>query len=201
VLQREAENAGGVCATLPHTSRCGSAVRSFVADVRSSQTLGLDSNYITGRLALEGGGDCRADCFRGPTGGRRIDVAVTFSRGSLLVPKQCADEGQPEACADSDRRTRMPQRMQCDAALEARMLDELAPRPVEITAGCIGLIAGDHKVAEADLREILEYGERRGVEPDRPRTGLAIRQHEQSAFKVDVVPTKGQNFAEPTAGQ
>ena len=94
----------------------------------------------------------------------------------------------------------MPERMQCDA-LEACMLDHLAPRTVEIAAGRIGLIAGDHVVAEPDLRQLLEYGECRGIEPDRSRASLAVRQHKQRTLEIDVVPTEREDFVEPTAGE
>jgi hypothetical protein len=81
-------------------------------------------------------------------------------------------------------------------------LGNRAPGTVEIGAGLLALSPGALACDDVSAKtfKLREYSERRRVEDDRLRASLAVREQEQTAFQIDVLPFELQDFAESSAG-
>jgi hypothetical protein len=71
---------------------------------------------------------------------------------------------------------------------KAGVLHHLPPGTIEIPARSIGALAGDHEVTHTDLGQLLEHGECGRIQPNRPRSRLAVLEHEECLLEVHLIP-------------
>jgi hypothetical protein len=79
------------------------------------------------------------------------------------------------------------------------MLQASAPRPVDIRTRPFVVRARPQPSNDitADTSEPGKHGRRGRVQDDRFRAGLAVREQQQPAFKIYMLPFKAQNVAQP----
>ena len=114
------------------------------------------------------------------------------------MAKQLANDWKPKSCANPDARVSVTQVVDAHVH-EAGPLPYGAPRPVEVGARLLGMIAGND--IGTDARKACEHRHGSGIEYDGLPTCLAVRQQEQASLKVDPFPPKIENFSKSRTGQ
>ena len=127
-----------------------------------------------------------------------IEVSVALGRACLRVAEQLADDGKTKAGTCTNTCMRVTQVVQANA-VEAGALRDKAPRPIKIVTRAIRVVRRDHICADA--RKFRQNGQGRGVEHNGFATGLAVRQQQQTALEVYIIPFEPEDFAEAGAGE
>ena len=115
------------------------------------------------------------------------------------MAKQLADDRQAQRRARADACEGMAQVVKPN--VQARRLDHRRPRLLEVGARRGVLRPGDDMRVAFDARERGKDGERRRREVDRLLAGLAVRQEQKTALKIDLRPLRVEDFAKAGAGQ
>ncbi len=121
-------------------------------------------------------------------------MRIALGRPGLRVPQQLTNNRKPEPATSANAGVGMPQIMKPDAD-EAAMARHHLPRPFEVRPWRIGVFASDDEGADAG--ELGEAGQRRRVQDDGLAACLAVREQQQSALEIDMLPSQMQNFAQP----
>src|SRR5947209_2888842 len=125
-------------------------------------------------------------------------MRVPGGGGGLRVAKEFSNDWQAKAAAGSKTGVRVAQVVNAKA-LEIGYTADQIPRPLEVGTGLVQLRASDNVLADAV--ETVQGHERRRIEHDRLFAGLDVRQEQQPAVKVDVLPLQMQDFPKPRASE
>ena len=88
--------------------------------------------------------------------------------------------------------------MNAEAFKASRTANQI-PRPLEIGARLVQLLAGNDVLANAI--ETVQHRQRRRIEYDRFLSSFAVGQAQEPAIKIDMVPLQVQNLPEPRASE
>jgi hypothetical protein len=114
------------------------------------------------------------------------------------MAEQLADDGKTKASACTNTCMGVSQVVQANP-VETGALRDQAPGAIEIVTRPIRVVAHDHKGAEA--RQFRQNGQGPGIEHNGLATSLAVRQQQQPALKVDIVPFESEDFAQAGSGK
>ena len=107
------------------------------------------------------------------------------------MAEQPPDDRQAEPATGTETCVGMPQVVQAYVG-QAGALGHGVPRPLQILAGVVWIVTGDN--VRAKPLQTVEHSEGRGVEYDCLSAALAIRQEEQAAFGIEMLPFQVENF-------